>query len=201
MKPNTVNINTVSGMISRSPFKKPKVMMATVLICIMCFMWIKVFVSKRNKNSEARAAVARAAAENGGAGEKAQQLKILLHPLPVVPGRNDVLTHDIFTAGRWDAFPSENKAVTANPLRKANINNADHINKIAESITLEAVIAGVNPEAFIGGKLVSVGNKLPVGYNGRIYEFVVNEIYENKVVLKWNDFTVDVEMSQLNEMK
>ena len=87
-------------------------------------------------------------------------------------------------------------------LRTANhkvLNDADHIKKIAKSITLEAVIAGTNPEAFIDDKLVSVGHKLAVRYNGRIYEFIVTGIHENKVVLKWNDFTVDVKMSQLDE--
>jgi hypothetical protein len=193
-------MNTVSGLISRSPFKKPKVVMATVLICVMSFMWIKVFMNNRNEKNEARAAVARAAAESMGAvGQKEGQLKISLHPLPVVPGRNDVLTHDIFTADRWDDFPSEKNAGAGTSLRKMDLNDADHINMIAETITLEAVIAGTNPEAFINDKLVSVGHKLPVRYNDRIYEFVVTGINENKVVLKWNDFTVDVKMSQLNE--
>ncbi len=193
-------MNTVSGLISRSPFKKPKVVMATVLICVMGFMWIKVFVNNKNQKNEAKAAVARAAAENTGtAGQKKGQLRISLHPLTVVPGRNDVLTNDFFTADRWDAFPSEKGATTGTFPGKMVLNDADHIKKIAKSITLEAVIAGTNPEAFIDGKLVSVGHKLAVRYNGRIYEFIVTGIHENKVVLKWNDFTVNVKMSQLDE--
>lgn len=199
MKPNTVNVNNVSGLISRSTFKRPKVVMAAVLISIMAFMWIKVLANHRAEKNEAAAAVARTAAQQAAVQQQEQQLKISLHPLPVVPGRNDVLTHDIFTADRWNAFPADSRAGTGTSPQEIDRNDADYINKIAESITLEAVITGPNPEAFIEGRLVSVGHKLAVRYNDRIYEFAVTEIHEMKVVLKWNDFTVDVKMSQLNE--
>jgi len=201
MKPNTANINNVSGLISRSTFKRPKVIMAAVLISIMAFMWIKVLANHRAERNEAAAAVARTAAQQAAVQQKEQQLKISLHPLPVVPGRNDILTHDIFTADRWKAFPSDSRAKTRTSPQEIDRDDADYIDKIAESITLEAVITGPSPEAFIEGRLVSVGHKLPVRYNDRIYEFTVTEIHETKVVLKWNDFTVDVKMSQLNESK
>jgi len=201
MKPNTANVNNVSGLISRSTFKRPKVIMAAVLISIMAFMWIKVLANHRAERNEAAAAVARTAAQQAAVQQKEQQLKISLHPLPVVPGRNDILTHDIFTADRWKAFPSDSRAKTRTSPQEIDRDDAGYINKIAESIILEAVITGPSPEAFIEGKLVSVGHKLPVRYNDRIYEFTVTEIHETKVVLKWNDFTVDVKMSQLNESK
>jgi hypothetical protein len=199
MKPNTANVN--NGLISRSPFKRPRVIMAAVLITVMAFMWIKVLAGHRAQKNEAAAAVARTAAEQTAVQQQEQQLKISLHPLPVVPGRNDTLAHDIFTADRWKAFPSGNRAGTGTSPQEIDRDDAGYINKIAESITLEAVITGPNPEAFIEGKLVSVGHKLAVRYNDRIYEFTVTEIHKTKVVLKWNDFTVDVKMSQLNESK
>jgi len=199
MKLNSPNVNTVSGLISRSPFKRPKVITAAVLISIMAFMWVKVLVSQRNDKNEARAATARTAAQQAAVQQQEQQVKITLHTLPVVPGRNDVLTYDIFTADRWKAFPSKSRAGSGISPREVDRNDAGYIDKIAETITLEAVISGTNPEAFVGGKLVSVGHNLPVRYNEQIYEFTVTEIHETKVVLKWNDFTVDVEMSQLNE--
>jgi hypothetical protein len=199
MKINSPNVNTVSGLISRSPFKKPKVLTAAVLISIMAFMWVKVLVNHRAGKNEAKAATARTVAQKAAAGQQQKLVKITLHPLPVVPGRNDVLTHDIFTADRWKAFPSNGRAGSGTSTNKINRNDAGYIDKIAETITLEAVIAGTSPEAFIEGKLVSVGHKLPVRYNEQIYEFTVIEIYGTKVVLKWNDFTVDVKMSQLNE--
>lgn len=202
MKLNTANVNNVSGLISRSTFKRPKVIVAAVLITVMAFMWIKVLLNHRAEKNEAGAAVARAAAEAQDVGQqKEQQVKISFLPLPVVPGRNDVLTHDIFTADRWKAFPAGNRAKTGTSAEEIDRDDAGYIDKIAETITLEAVITGPSPEAFIEDKLVSVGHKLPVRYNDRIYEFTVTEIHEMKVVLKWNDFTVDVKMSQLNESK
>ena len=201
MKINSLNVNTVSGLINRSPFKRPKVVMAAVLISIMAFMWIKVLLSHRAEKNEARAAFAQTTAQQAAVQQQEQRLKITLHPLPVVPGRNNVLTHDVFTADRWKAFPSHSRAGIGTSPQEIDRNDAGYIDKIAETITLEAVIAGTNPEAFIGGKLVSVGHKLPVNYNEQIYQFTVTEIHETKVVLKWNDFTVDVKMSQLKESK
>ena len=149
MKLNSPNVNTVSSLISRSPFKKPKVVTATVLISIMAFMWVKVLVNHRAEKNEARAASARTAAQQAAAGQQEELVKITLHPLPVVPGRNDVLTHDMFTADRWKAFPSNNRNASGTFPKEIDRNDAGYIDKIAETIILEAVISGANPEAFI----------------------------------------------------
>jgi hypothetical protein len=199
MKLNTVNINNVSGLISRLNLKRPKVVMAVVLVTVMAFMWIKVLAGHRAQKNEARADVACSSAQQTAAQQQDRQVKVALHPLPVVPGRNDVLTQNVFTAGRWKAFPSDGRQSGGASNLEIDRNDAGYIDKIAETITLEAVIKGPRPEAFIHGKLVSVGNKLPVRYNDRIYQFDVIGIQETKVVLKWNDFTVDVKMSQLSE--
>jgi len=199
MKPNTANINNASGFTGHLPVKKSKVIMAACLITIMAFMWIKVFLNRKAEKNEANAAIANASAQIQAAQQqKKPEVRISHVPLPVVLGRNDVLTHDIFTAQRWKAFPAGTGSERATPEAIAR-QNADYINTIAETITLDAVIAGQNPEAFIGNNLVFVGSKLPVNYNDQMYEFTVTEIHETKVVLTWNDFTVDVEMSQSNE--
>ncbi|MHC4722605.1 MAG: hypothetical protein ACYS6I_07845 [Planctomycetota bacterium] len=177
MKLNSPNVNTVSGLISRSPFKKPKVVTAAVLISIMAFMWVKVLVNHRADKNEARAASAQTAAQKAAVHQQEKLVKITLHPLPAVPGRNDVLNHDIFTADGWKAFPSDSRTGSGTFPKEIDRNDAGYIDKIAETITLEAVISGTNPEAFIGGKLVSVGHNLPVRYNEQIYEFTVTEIH------------------------
>ena len=199
MKLNTINVNNVSGLISLSSLKRPKVIMAVALVSIMGFMWFKVLIGHGAQKNEAAAAALNTAAQQAAQQQQERRVKISLHPLPVVPGRNDLLTNDIFTAGRWKAFLSDSRAANGTFTQKVDRDDADYIDKIAESITLEAVIAGPSPEAFIQGRLVSGGHKLPVRYNDRIYQFTVTEIHETKVVLKWNDFAVDVKMSQLNE--
>ena len=199
MKTSKLNVNNVSGLISRWNLKRPKVLMATVLVTVMAFMWIKVLAGNRAQKNEAVAAVAGSAAQQTGDRQQKPQVKITLHPLPVVQGRNDILTHNVFTAGRWKEFPSGGRIAGGNVNLEIDRKDAGYIDKVAETIILEAVIKGPRPEAFIQGKLVSVGDKLPVRYNDRIYLFDVVRIYETKVVLKWNDFTVDVKMSQLSE--
>ena len=200
MKLNTTNIDGVSDLLRRSPFRRPRVIAAALLVTVMAFMWIKVLINHRAEKNEARAAVARAAAEAQAVGTQIQrQTRISLIRLPVVPGRNDTLMNDIFTADGWKAFPSGNRAGTGTSPQEIDRDDADYINKIAQSISLEAVIAGPNPEAFIGNKLVSVGQTLPVRYSDKIYEFTVDEIHANKVVLKWDDVSVVLKMSQSNE--
>jgi len=198
MKPNLTNVNNSSGLIRRLPLKKGKIVTAVGLIAIMGFMWGRVFISRRGSKNEAKAATALAAQETKATQQqKEPDVKISFVQLPVVPGRNDVLTHDIFTAQRWNSFPQGTDTGASEVVLQ---NDNEYINKIAETITLDAVIAGQNPEAFIENKLVYVGSKLPVNYNDRIYEFTVAEIHETKVVLRWNDFVVDIKMSQSNEL-
>ena len=199
MKLNSINVNGVSDLLRRSPFRRPKVIAATLLVTVMAGMWIKVIVNNRAAKNEA-AAVAHAAVQEQAEGAKMQQqVKISLIPLPVVPGRNDAITRNVFTAERWNSFPGANTAAGQNG--SIPTYDDDFIDKIAQSISLEAVIAGPNPEAFIGNKLVSVGQTLPVRYNDKTYELTVAQINENKVVLMWGDVSVVLKMSQSNETK
>jgi hypothetical protein len=200
MKLNSTNINGVSDLLHRSPFRRPRVIAATLLVTVMAFMWIKVLINHRAEKNEAAAAVARTAAEAQAVGTQTQrQTRISLLPLPVVPGRNDTLTNDIFTANGWNTFPGAADTGSKGPDGAIRTYDGDFIDKIAQSISLEAVITGPNPEAFIGNKLVSVGHILAVRYNDKIYEFTVAQILENKVVLKWDDVSVVLKMSQSNE--
>ena len=167
----------------------------------MAGMWIKVLINHRAEKNEARAAVARSAAQVQAVGSQTRrQATISLIPLPVVPGRNDTITRNIFTANGWSAFPGAGDTDNSAPDGSVR-SHSDFIDKIAQSISLEAVITGPNPEAFIGNKLVSVGQTLAVRYNDKIYEFTVDAIHANKVVLKWDDVSVVLKMSQSNELK
>ncbi|RKY10370.1 MAG: hypothetical protein DRP65_06750 [Planctomycetota bacterium] len=196
MKLNMTNINGASDLLRRSPFRRPKVVAATLLVTVMAGMWIKVIINNRAGKNEAVAVANAATQAQAAEAQMQQQVKISLIPLPVVPGRNDTITRNIFTAAAWNVFPSADADVSGGPIRS---HEDDFIDKIAQSLSLEAVIAGPNPEAFIGNKLVSVGQTLPVRYNDKIYEFTVAQINENKVVLKWDDVTVVLKMSQSNE--
>jgi type II secretory pathway pseudopilin PulG len=196
MKPNITNVNNSSGLTKRSPLKKGKIVTAVGLIVIMAFMWGRVIINRKASKNEAKAATIRATQEAQATQQQKQpDVKITFVQLPVVPGRNDVLTHDIFTAKKWKGFPAGTDTGTS---EVTLLNDNEYINKIAKTITLDAIIAGQNPEAFIQSQLVSVGSKLHVNYNDQIYEFTVAEIHETKVVLRLNDFAVDIKMSQSN---
>ena len=80
----------------------------------------------------------------------------------------------------------------------------DAADKLAKKLELDAIILSVDKlslQAFINGKLQVEGDKLEVKLNGKKYELVVAEIFHNKVVLKWNEFTISVRMAKLDNVK
>ena len=192
MKPETSNVNNGPKLTGRLPADRKKLFVAVGLIAIMAFMWIKVLTGKSSVK-DAAAATDLAAAQQ----QKHPEVEISYIDLPVVAGRNDMLTHDIFDAKGFNAFTSGKNRVDA------DISNDDHqrthqanIRKIAARLKISAIITGAKPEAYIEDKLVSVGSTLPVSYDNRIYRFTVTRISQEQVTLKWKDFVVNLKMSQ-----
>jgi len=175
------------------PAGKKKVVVMVVLIVIMAVMWIKVFSTKPSVGPVSALADIQVDQQLDK-----QELEMLYIQLPVVQGRNDTLTRDIFDAQSTDAFPWNGNARIG---KKSSKQGGSQIQKVADSITLGAIIAAQKDrprEAFIESKLVSVGSKLRVTYQGEIFEFTVAQIDKNKVVLKWKDVTITKKMSSLN---
>ncbi len=188
---------------TRLAASRPKVIIAIVLVTIMALMWVRVLV--RNK-SDAKAAQTESALVNAYADKQNKQPKIILSyiELPVVKGQNDCLTRDIFRAQNWKAFSS-----VTDPDPATGENTAEgsdkygiyktRIRQIAKTMTLELISIGRHgktSQALIENKLVSVGSKVAVKYNKQTYEFVVTEIKQNKVVLKWENFSITLTMAQ-----
>ncbi|MCK5174692.1 MAG: hypothetical protein KAR47_14965, partial [Planctomycetes bacterium] len=74
-----------------------------------------------------------------------------------------------------------------------------NIDQVVQTIKVDAIIVGDESgtgEVFIAERLLSNGSTFDVNHKGRIYEFEVMEVFESKVVLKWKDVTVTIEMSQ-----
>ena len=182
---------------------RPKVIIAVVLITIMALMWVRVLVRSK---SDAKAAQTESALVNAHSDKQNKQPKIKLSyiELPVVKGRNDSLTRDIFRAQNWKAFSS---VTDPDPATGENTGEGPdkydiyktRIRQIAKTMTLDLISIGRNgrgSQALIENKLVSVGSKLAVKYNKQTYEFVVTKIKQNEVVLKWENFSITLTMAQ-----
>ena len=186
MKPKSGNVNSVSDIMSRVSVEKNKIIIAAVLITIMLFMWLRVFIKDKSTVQKASAGVT----QNVQQGVQ-EPLEVSYISLPVVSGRNDVLTRDVFS--NQSSFGGSSGFNNAS---EDDLNDA-WIRRIAKEMKIEAVIMGRNRQAFINNKFVSVGSTIHVESDDRIYEFAVTEIYEDRVVVKWKAMEITLRMSQL----
>ena len=182
------------------PAKKAKIIIAAVLMTAMVFMWTKVLLGEKTESTIGSDAAGNQSAQTN---EK-PALKISYVQLPAVPGRNDVLTKDIFTTQNWTAFDWGNDEDTENveivsPSDDGRQMDENNIRQIAERVTVDAISFDQSGriQAFIQDDVVTIGSKLTVEHNGRAYEFIVTEIESEKVVLGWKNCTVTLQMSQL----
>ena len=180
--------NTVNGanrLVGRLAAEKKKTVTALCLIALMVFMWARVLGKKTP--------VTAAASQRQ---ENVQQdvnveLKISFIELPKIPGRNDVLTRDFFAADGWRNFLINEKN-PGNEVSGPKGGNEEVVRRVAEKLKLEAIGLDGNPQAFINGKLLSVGDKLLVRNGGNKYECEVVGIEENMVVIKCLELEAEI---------
>lgn len=194
--------NTVSGanrLVGRLAADKKKTVTAFCLIALMIFMWAKVLSKKTPVTAAALQRKENMGQDVLGSNE---ELKISFVELPKIPGRNDVLTRDFFAANGWKNFIRNKK----NPGNKEDVSgvegaNEEIVKKMAEKINVEAIVIGSdgNPQAFINGKLMSVGDKLQVRNGGNKYECEVVEIEED-VVIKCGEAEMRLEVMKTVEV-
>ena len=173
--------------------EKKKIVIAVTLIGIMAIMWVRVLAKKNGSSvGENPLAIQAAAAE-----EVSPKVQITYVELPQVKGRNDMLTRDIFSGSTWEGLGAE-----ANGARKPNERIKSGNEKLSDMITemigkelrLDAILSGKNPQAYVGGTLVSPGGKLIVKHEGENYEFKAVTMNENEVVLECKGVQVKLSM-------
>lgn len=186
------NFGRNNGIVNQLAAEKKKVVIAICLVSLMAFMWIKVLTKKSPQSADA------AMIMNGLAGigeEQNFELKISTVELPVVEGRNDVLTRDFFSAdsGGLDSFG------------KVNIisggRDGEVVQKIAQRIKLEAILANENPLAFINDTLLSVGDTLSIKEGDEKYECEVVSIEKSTVVVKCLEAEIELKLAHAIEVE
>lgn len=191
--------NTVNGanrLVGRLAAEKKKTVTALCLIALMAFMWARLLGKKTPVT-----AAASQRQENVDQDVNVE-LKISFIELPKIPGRNDVLTRDFFAADGWMNFLGNEKK----PGNKEVIvigGNEEVVKRwVAENLKLEAIVIGSdgNPQAYINGKLLSVGDKLLVRKGGNQYECEVVGIEENMVVIKCLESEITLKLTKVIEI-
>ena len=197
MSPEKINVH---GNASRQmPQVTGKTIIAGGLVLMLAFMWIRVFIGGSDAPDEVDASVF---AANGGKSQNTV-MKLKRLPLPFEFGRHDRLTTDMFASR--DMEIGKDASSKGGKDRDEKIKSQkDAADKLADKLELDAIILGADKfshKAFINGKLHIAGDELVVKLNDKKYEMVVMEIYHNKVVLKWNEYTISVRLANLDNVK
>jgi hypothetical protein len=193
--------NTVNGanrFVGRLAAEKKKTVTALCLIALMIFMWARVLGKKTPVTAAASQRQENADQDVLGSNV---ELKISFIKLPKIPGRNDVLTRDFFAANGWKNFAKDEE----NPGNKeVNVfskdGNEEVVRRVAGKLKLETIVLDGNPQAFINGKLLSVGDKLLVKDGGNKYECEVVGIEENMVVIKCLEAEITLKLTKVIEV-
>ncbi len=191
-------VNGANRLVGRLAAEKKKTVTALCLIVLMIFMWARVL---GKKNPETAAASQRKENVDKDVLGSNEELEISFIELPKIPGRNDVLTRDFFAPNGWRNFIRDEK----NPgNKKVNVfskgGNEEVVRRVAELLNLEAIGLDGNPQAFINGKLLSVGDKFLVKDGGNKYECEVVGIEENVVVIKCLEAEIRLEVMKAVEV-
>lgn len=187
----------------------PKTMAMIVLLVVMGILWGKVLLGGRKGPAAANAQELAAEQELTQAAQIKSPLTLKAIALPRLPGRNDVLAHDLFSADKWTAFEfnePQNAEDTGDdadtPEDSVEKENRLKLEKIARQLMLEAVVqdaAGNPSQAYIDDKILSVGSVLTVQEGPKQYVLTVEKISEKEVLLMWNEMSVVLKMVEIFE--
>ena len=185
MKLNQNNSERFNRFLNQLAAEKKKTVTALCLIAVMVFMWCKVISGKGPASAEAAVTQVRRHEQ------QKSKSKVTFVELPVVEGRNDVLTRDFFKVN-GESFGNTEEV---NVISKGT---EGYVNRIVEKLKLEAISVGRNPEAFINNKLLSVGETLFVRDGSNTYECEIVSIEENMVLMKCLEAEIELKLTPIN---
>ncbi len=196
------NTNFEPQLVRQTPVNKTRLAIALSLLAVMGIMWLSIFLKGRTPvmtavaTAKANATQAAPPASPVAADGPAHKLEAIFKPLPFEPGRHDVLAADVFSTSNWKAFRWD-----AGPGQIIGTQGYGHdqIEKVVRLLSINAIAAkGQLLEAFIeyeGQYLVAaVGQPMVVEHSDGIYEFTVEQIKGNRVVLGWQGRTFEIDM-------
>jgi hypothetical protein len=180
----TDNWTAVQKAVRYLAMEKGKVVVATCLIGVMVFLWVRL-LTRRHTARQVQAAL-RTQAKLGPA-NSVGRAKIKFVELPEVKGRNDILTRDFFAPQQLEQVL---KGQHKEPSTRVNIlatggkqSRNETILRLVRELKLDATATGKKTLVYVNNKLLPVGGRLQVEDASQVYEFDVVAISENEVVL------------------
>ncbi|MCX5645063.1 MAG: hypothetical protein NTZ17_10330 [Phycisphaerae bacterium] len=196
MAPNRkISVPSAGRILGRLGIGGQKTAAACGLLLVMLFMWVRVFVG----HQPAAATAAPPSAQAPSAPHQGP-VKVKLVELPKLPGRHDAIQEDFFTA-KDQAYLRRNsagrKTGTDREVPVGSSSDAqDVIQRLTQTVKLEAVLWSESPRAFINDQLLSVGGKLTVKDGTAVFEFEVLQIYVDSVLVGCAGIHLTLELAQ-----
>ena len=198
----TMNKKPVTGGLQNI---SPKVMAMIVLLAVMGILWGRVLLKGKGgpaaANAQDRISVQEIVPDS--------PLQIEALELPVLSGRNDRVSNDMFGGENWTAFELNQNQNTPNGGVKvgaaadsAELRHRATLERIAGRLKLEAVICNAQNrpfQAFVEDKILSVGSTLTVQEGPDQFVLMLEEISEKEVSFSWNEMSVVLKMAETFE--
>jgi len=186
-KNNKDGINRLLGQLA---VEKKKVGIAVCLITVMAVMWVKVLTKKGPQSVQAAPMIEETDVER----QVKDAMKITYVDLPQVSGRDDLISRDFFASAGWQDFKSDEQGDSGVEIEEVGVEPTDDSEEVvaivAQHLSLQAIVMGRKPQAFINEKLVSMGEELVVTDGAQMYECEVVEIRENSVLIRCREAEV-----------
>jgi hypothetical protein len=195
MKHALQNKNNTANIINQLVAEKKKVAMALGLVVLMTIMWVRV-LSKDGPDS------ANASANVPGVNtEKPQKAdnEMCFVELPIVVGRNDVLTKNVFEVKNWQSFMTgSNLDLNEIKKNKSILDDGENnkIEMVSKNLRLDAIELGSNPKAFINGRLLSAEDEFVLRIGENVFQCRIKEVAENLVVVDFQGTDISLRLTQ-----
>jgi hypothetical protein len=193
----TINVSAASCVLDRLRMGGKKTAIACALVLVMLFMWVRVFIGHR---PAAATAASSSSSTPVASAPRNAPVKVRLVELAKVPGRHDSLAKDFFTIhdqarfGRNSAgrYTGTDKEVPVTTLQSAQ----EVIQRVAQTMKLEAVLWSESPRVFINDHLLAVGDRFTVRNGADVLEFDVLQIYVDAVLVGCSGIQLTLELAQ-----
>ena len=188
--------NALSKLFNHLATEKKKTIMALCLLGLMGIMWARLL---GRKTPQTAGAITAQNQSNATMTALRPEMEVSFVDLPKIAGRNDVLTRDIFNAGGWKDFVRDIEGAKLVGVDDPNMGLQDGteevIKRVAEKLRLETILFGENRQAYVNGKLLSVGDKVPVKSGAETYECEVTGIGEKAVFLRCGEAKITLRLA------
>ena len=186
----------------------PKVMAMVVLLVVMAILWGRVLLKGAGGPAAANAQDQESIQDTiSDMASKALEIKAV--ELPMLPGRNDRVSNNLFSSENWTAFElnhnqddSKGGVKVDGTGHATELTHRSRLERIAGRLKLEAVICDAQNhpfQAFVDDKILSVGSTLTVQEGPDQYVLMLEEISQKEVSFSWNEMSVVLKMAETFE--